>query len=83
MILINVLEIPRIFLRIVRRPISGILFCPSTSHRSAWGNCGTAPIHFDVGTRWGWSSQRHSPAALYHRRKEPRYFVYRRLGGPL
>jgi hypothetical protein len=27
------------------------------------------------------SGQRHAPAALYPRRKEPRYSFYRRLGG--
>jgi hypothetical protein len=30
----------------------------------------------------GLSGQRHAPAALYPRRKDPRYLLYRRLGGP-
>jgi hypothetical protein len=31
----------------------------------------------------GVSGQRHAPAALYPRGKDPRYPLYRRLGGPL
>jgi hypothetical protein len=38
-------------------------------------------IH-DLGTRWGVSGQHHAPAALYPRGKDPRYPLYRRLGGP-
>jgi hypothetical protein len=30
----------------------------------------------------GVSGQRHAPAALYPRGKDPRYPLYRRLGGP-
>jgi hypothetical protein len=36
----------------------------------------------DLGTRWGLSGQHHAPAALLPRGKDPRYPLYRRLGGP-
>jgi hypothetical protein len=37
---------------------------------------------FTTSTLDGVSSQRHAPAALYPRGKDPRYPLYRRLGGP-
>jgi len=46
------------------------------------GRGGIAPTHSRP-RHWMWvSGQRHAPAALYPRGKDPRYSLYRRLGGP-
>jgi hypothetical protein len=39
-------------------------------------------LMLNLGTRRGVSGQRHAPAALYPREKDPRYPLDRRLGGP-
>jgi hypothetical protein len=36
----------------------------------------------DLSTRWGVSGQRHAIAVIYPLGKDPRYSLYRRLGGP-
>jgi hypothetical protein len=41
-----------------------------------------APTHSIPRHCMGVSGQRHAPAALYPRAKDPRYPLYRRLGGP-
>jgi hypothetical protein len=43
---------------------------------------GIAPTHSRPRHEMGVGSQRHAPAALYSRGKDPRYPLYRRLGGP-
>jgi hypothetical protein len=37
---------------------------------------------FKISALDGVSGERHAPAALYPREKDPRYELYRRLGGP-
>jgi hypothetical protein len=46
------------------------------------GRGGIAPTHSRPRHWMGVSGQRHAPAALYPRGKDPRYPLYRRLGGP-
>jgi hypothetical protein len=43
---------------------------------------GVAAAHSGPRQYIGVSGQRHAPAALYPRGKDPRYPLYRRLGGP-
>jgi hypothetical protein len=43
---------------------------------------GIAAAHSGPRQYMGVSSQRHAPAALYPRGKDPRYPLYWRLGGP-
>jgi len=40
------------------------------------------PTHFTSALNGGECAQRHAPAALHPRRKDPRYPLDRRLGGP-
>jgi hypothetical protein len=46
------------------------------------GRGGIAPTHTQPWHYMGVSGQRHAPAALYPRGKDPRYPLDRRLGGP-
>jgi hypothetical protein len=46
------------------------------------GRGGIASTHSQPRHWMGVSSQHHAPAALYPRGKDPRYPLYRRLGGP-
>jgi hypothetical protein len=46
------------------------------------GRGGIAPTHSRPRHKMGVSGQRHAPAALYPRRKDPRYPLYRKLRGP-
>jgi hypothetical protein len=46
------------------------------------GRGGIAPTHSRPRHQMGVSGQHHAPAALYPRGKDPRYPLYRRLGGP-
>jgi hypothetical protein len=41
-----------------------------------------APTHSRPRNNMGVNGQHHAPAALYPRGKDPRYALYRRLGGP-
>jgi hypothetical protein len=51
------------------------------TYGGAAGRGGIAP-HSRPRHWMGVSAQRHAPAALYPRGKDPRYPLYRRLGGP-
>jgi hypothetical protein len=55
---------------------------PATRREGAWGRGGIAPTHSRPRHYMGVSGQRHTPAALYPRGKDPRYPLNRRLGGP-
>jgi hypothetical protein len=46
------------------------------------GRGGIAPTHTKPRHQMGVSGQRHAPAALYPRRKDPQYPLDRRLVGP-
>jgi hypothetical protein len=50
--------------------------------RSVWGERRYSSYSFSTSALDGLSDQRHAPAALYPRGKDPRYPLYRRLGGP-
>jgi hypothetical protein len=55
------------------------------SHYTPWsrfGGRGIAPTHSRLRHYMGVSGQRHAPAALYPRGKDPWYPLDRRLGGP-
>jgi hypothetical protein len=55
---------------------------PSTRHGSASGERRYSSYSFTTSALDGVSGQHHDPAALYPRGKDPRYPLYRRLGGP-
>jgi hypothetical protein len=49
--------------------------------KSYRGSRGMAPHILNLGTRWRWIAN-FTPRLFYSRRKEPRCFLNRRLGGP-
>jgi hypothetical protein len=55
---------------------------PVTRHGGAWGERRYSSYSLTTSALMGMSGQRHAPAALYPLRKDPRYPLYRRLGGP-
>jgi hypothetical protein len=56
--------------------------CSTTRHEGAWGERRCSSYSFTTSALDGVSGQRHAPAALYPRGRDPRYPLYRRLGGP-
>jgi hypothetical protein len=61
------------------------VICKSHStarHGDAWGERRYSSYSFLTSALDGVSGQHHAPAALYPRGKDPRYPLYRRLGGP-
>jgi hypothetical protein len=55
---------------------------PQHIYEGAGGRGVIAPTHSRPRQQMGVSGQRHAPAALYRRRKDLGYPLYRRLGGP-
>jgi hypothetical protein len=55
--------------------------CPTTRHEGAWAERRYSSYSFSTSAldRGEWTASR--PAALYRRGKDPRYPLYRRLGG--
>jgi hypothetical protein len=56
--------------------------CLTTRHEGTWGDRQYSSYSFFTSALEGVSGQHHVPAALYLRGKDPRYPLYRRLGGP-
>jgi hypothetical protein len=56
--------------------------CSTTRHEGAWAVRGYSSYLFSTSALDGVSGQRHAPAGLYLRGKEPGYPLDRRLGGP-
>jgi hypothetical protein len=56
--------------------------CPATRHGGTWGERRYSSYSYLTSALDGVSGQRHAPAALYPRGKNPRYPLDRRLGGP-
>jgi hypothetical protein len=54
----------------------------ATRHGGAWVERRYSSYSFSTFALDGMSGQRHAPAALYSRGKDPRYPLYRRLSGP-
>jgi hypothetical protein len=55
---------------------------PQHTYRGAKGERMYNSYSFTTSALDGVSGQRHAPAAIYPRGKEPRYRLHRRLGGP-
>jgi hypothetical protein len=58
-----------------------ILICMKTD-RNILHSCASVSFRGKTLNEAGLSGQRHAPAALYPRGNDPRYPLYRRLGGP-
>jgi hypothetical protein len=58
------------------------IICPATRHGGAWEERRYSSYSFTTSVLDGVIGQRHAQAALYPRGKNPRYPLYRRLGGP-